>query len=389
MSDITVVSAPIFYSYGISGTPIITYRLRDPSLDITFNCLDYDNASQAEQGVIKYSYDISGALLGIYFVAPEISYSYNLSGSARTTLVVRADPIIYSYGLSSDRLGVTLKESYRSWIAWSKIGQLDFSIDSSNSSGYRPMDFPGEIYAILKKDRGVVIYGENGIRLSQPAGLVWGLAELLNEGTKGKGAQVNCEGMHFFITRAGHLYSFGDQLARIGYSEFLAALVNPVMSYDGLNKLIYIADGTRGFVYSIREGSLSKGPVNATSFSYRDATSYLWGPAAIAKPTIGFTTEILDFGTRKSKTIFSVEASMNVDAVTSVRIAYRNDVRGSFSLTPWANFVPSGFAYLPCYGKEFMVSFSCASWQTFKIDMFKINGVIEGFSFLDTARRER
>lgn len=359
--------------------------------NIYFDCNAYGADGELNQGRLSFGTSISGSLLSTFQdAATTLSFSPSISGTGVAGQAFTSSTLSFSFSLKTDSADITVEPLKDAWVAWSKIGYLDFTIDRTNAAGERPLDWTGDIYDILKLGNGVAVYGQNGVSLMKPHDITYDLNTIHKIGTKGKQAQININNaIHYFIDRTGDLYQLDNGLKNLGYSEFLSTLTAPVMSYDPANQYIYICDGTYGFVYSPLEDSLTKGPINVTGFGYRSGTSYVFSPAAITLPTVAFTTGVFDFGTRKEKTIFNLEISSDLDQTVQIAIMYRNSISGSFSTTPWATVTPRGIAYLPCYGIEFKFKFQVSTYTAFNLDMLKINGIIHGFSFVDSLRKER
>ena len=123
---------------------------------------------------------------------------------------------------------------------------------------------------------------------------------------------------------------------------------SPVMSYDAENELVYICDGTLGYVYSPRDKSLGSGPINITGVSSQGGTLYVVSPATILMPDFENCTDIYDFGTRKLKTVFSLEYGTDVEAIMQAKIDYRLDKAVEFSQTSWHDVDEKGFANITC-----------------------------------------
>jgi hypothetical protein len=119
------------------------------------------------------------------------------------------------------------------------------------------------------------------------------------------------------------------------------------MSFDELNQLIYICDGILGYVYSVRDKSLGKGPTNVTGVGYQSGVSYVTAPATITVPTFSMCTDIYDLNSRKNKTIFSLEIGTDLSSALYAAIDYRLDKSVAFATTPYAIVNPNGVAVLP------------------------------------------
>ncbi len=358
---------------------------RNPDLDITYNCLGFDRFGNRDQGVLKFDAEISGIWLNKTIYTNSIDFDMVISADYISGSLIDADDIAFGMSISGDFI---LEMPKNSWVKWSDIGSLDFTIGHDNVAGERPMEWTGPVYDIIKLNAGVIVYGSNGIAMMTPKDNIYGYTTLLSIGTLGRHAQIGTNTMHWFVTNEGELYELSDSLKKIGYSEFLSDMSGIVLTHDEENNLLYLCDGTSGYVYNYITKSMGAGPVNITGFGRKTGTNYITSPEAIIIPTIEFTTNTYDMGTRKEKTIFNLEISTEVAQTMSCAVQYRVNHTAAWVTSPWVNFTSRGIAYLPCYGIEFRFKFKMATWADFSIDQLKVNGIIHGFSFLDTVRKE-
>jgi len=274
------------------------------------------------------------------------------------------------------------------WVKWSNIGHLDFTIWRDNIAGERPVDWKGWIYAIKKLESKVVVYGQNGVSILSPVGNVYGLQTIHPIGLRGKQAVCGSEFEHFFVDKNGRLFRHADKLDRLDYSEYLNTLAaSVVLSYDIENGLVYICDGTSGYVYSITDKSLGKGPGNVTGVGSQDGTLLVTSPAAIVIPTFELCTDIYDLGSRKYKTLKSIEIGTDETLDLWATVDFRLDRREDFTTLAWRKVNPSGIAYIPCFGTEFRFRLKMLTYAYFELDYIKVNGVIHGYSYLDSYNR--
>ena len=392
MPNINIDADSLDFGFNIKGV-FSSYPAasRNPDLDIIYDCTGFDRFGDRDQGVLPFDMEISGSWLNVNIYPDDLDFDLSISGTFVDGTVIDTDSLDFSLSISGDFI---LGPVQTSWVYWSDIGNLDFKIDeddSSNQAGERPMEWSGVIYDILKLNDGVIVYGSNGIAEMKPVSNAWSYRRVSSIGTRGRNAQISNHNnsKHWFIDAVGQLWEVGDGVSKLDYSEFLVGLFNPVISINEKDEVLYICDGTNGYVYSYNDKSLGEGPVDVTGYRYKDSTTYVTAPGSITIPTIEFTTGIYDFGSRKEKTIFNLEISTAASNVMQAAIDYRINIEDSFVQTPWVEFNPSGFAILPCYGREFRFKFKMADYESFKIDQFKVNGVIHGFSFLDTTRKER
>ena len=356
----------------IKGVPTQSSELGDPDplLDITFNCLGFGPDGEPYQGVLYGYATISGSkslLSGTTLTAGAAS----ISGTAIWGSVSSATLTAYAT-ISGELLLEGLKKN---WIAWSKIGSMDFTIDRTNVAGTRALDWPGWIYCVKKLGSKAVVYGENGVSFLIPSGVAYGLQTIHRIGLKSKNAVAGTEDAHFFIDNKDQLFSLSDGLEKLDYSEYLTVLTDPVLSFDIEANLLYICDGTYGFVYSPIDKSLGEGPVNVTGISSQGGTLYVAAPAAITTPVFEICTDIHDLGTRKNKTIFELEFGTNLEGTLQAAIYYRRDFNGTFTTTPWYGVTERGSVFITAMGREFMFRAKALELEYFEMDYLKINGI--------------
>ena len=287
----------------------------------------------------------------------------------------------------------------RSWVKWSNIGSADFTIWKDNIAGERPLDWKGWVYEIKKLGNKVVVYGENGVSLLAPSGNTFGLLSIHRIGLKGRQAVAGNDKVQFFVDKSGQLHSLGETVMKssmfeasiypekLDYSEYIASMNDVVLSWDELNSLLYICDGISGYVYSPDSKSLGSGPINVTGIGTQDGELYVAASSAIAIPTFELCTDIYDMGSRKNKTISSIEIGTDATNNLWASIDYRLDKAGAFSTLAWHRVNPNGTVTIPCFGVEFRFRLKMTTYEYFEIDYIKVNGVIHNYSYLDSYAR--
>lgn len=288
---------------------------------------------------------------------------------------------IHSYGFTPESIGTNL-------LWWSDIGSMSFTINRRNLAGCRRVDWGGWIYSIRKLGGKVAVYGEEGVSLLTPSGNTYGLNTIYKVGIKGRQAVCGDDNEHYFVDKAGRLFSVTDKLEKLDYSEYLSTLSSSiVMSFDALSRRIYICDGILGFVYDIDSKSMCLGYPTITG-----ADSINGVPAVAAYGTITplpfvICTDVYDFGTRKNKTIYNIE--FGVDLVNSLwaSVDYRLEKSSAFVTTNSVLVTSKGVAHIPCYGVEFRFKLYNTAYESFKLDYIKINGIIHNYSYLDNPER--
>jgi len=383
----TLIASPLEFSLTLAGSPSVAVIETDPSLNTYFNCNWTDVDGEPELGWLKFGFTLEGELADTYFSASELPFAFGLSATYGVGQVVSASELAFAFGLGGD---ATTLEIQSAWVYWSDIGNLDFTIDRSNVAGKMPLDNAGFVYDLLKLQNSVIAYCANGIVQLVPRDIAWGQAPISRIGTAGRFAQTGDDKQHWFIDRNGVLWHMTNEgPSYLGYSEFFSVMTDPVISWDQDNDLLYVCDGTYGYVYSVKYSSLAKGPTNVSGVSSFGGSTFLYAPDTVTIPAGGFSTSLMDFGTRKEKTIFNLEIGCDLSSSVEAKISYRTHMDVVMVDTPTVQFTPRGIAYLPCYGIEFMFHLDVTTQEDFHLDWFKVNGVIHGFSFLDTVRKER
>jgi hypothetical protein len=303
-----------------------------------------------------------------------ISGGYNVGGTVGDTLT----------GIGSISGTLLLLSPRKNWVQWAKFGSVDFSKDKTNKSGDIPLDWSGYVWKIMPLGNTPVAYGENGVSVlaksSTKFGFTYGYKTIYTVGLKGKGAAIGLKDnlAHFFIDAEGQLWKLSEKLELLDYSEFLSPMTGSkiVMSLDENTGLIYICDGTYGFIYNVRTGSMTSGPVNVSGIGIRDGSLYVVAPTTISIPSFEKWTDIHDMKTRKTKTIEALEIGVDLSIEMQASIEWRMNKTTAFSRLPWVYVSPRGVAHLFCTGIEFRFGLKTATYADFEIDHLSIIGVI-------------
>lgn len=352
---------------------------RNPDLDQIFYCNYTDVHGNKDAGIPEIEISIQGTWLNVNIVADPIVITISQEGTYPSNIFVSSDPIEISLSIATSAEDFYTENIKSNWIKWSNIGQMDFTIGRDNIAGERPLDWKGWIYAIKKMGGRAIVYGKNGISALIPSGNAWGLQTIYRIGLKGKNAIAGDESIHFFIDNKDQLFSLSESLQKLDYSEYLSVLTNPVLSYDLETGLLYICDGTYGFVYNYANKSLGKGPVNITGISSQNGTLYAVSPTTITTPPLEICTDIYDMGTRFGKTIYSLEIGTDLDGILQAAIDYRLDKAATFTQTGWFTVDKRGVVYITAYGREFRFRIRNLKWEYFEIDHIIINGEVHRY----------
>ena len=358
---------------------IITPNPRDPALDITFDCLSNSNA-----GVLVATGSIHGTWINISVTASVLTTTLSIhgtygsgiivSGLLSLTLSLRPGELDTVYVPFTTMAGV-------SWIKWSNIGDIDFTIGRDNVAGERPLDWRGTVYSIKKLGTRVVVYGAGGVSILTPADNTYGMTTIYRVGLKGKGSVTGDDSKHFFIDTAGKLWKLTDSLKLLGYEEYLSVLdANVTMSYNPVTNLVYISDDSAGYIYDVATGDLGGGFANLTAIGYQAGTTYV-GAVAASLTSIPFEicTDIYDLGTRSSKTIYSLEFGVDLTKALYAAIDYRRSKAASFVTTAWTLVSPNGKVFITAWGREFRFRVKTLTYEAFELDYITVNGVANAY----------
>ena len=374
MADLVIASTPAIcfcVARGVaSQTPA---QPRDTGLDRIFNCMGVDTPGLGLVVVNAYGsipfvlFDADGVVVVTGYGTPNWG---SVQGEIGVVKVI-------------GKGGLTLEISKKSWVQWSDIGSIDFTIWKDNVAGERPMDWRGWAWKVRKLYERVVVYGENGVSNLVPSGTNWGLDTVYRIGLKGKNAMAGNEKVHYFIDNIGQLFMNGQGktkleyggLTRLGYEEYLSSLrSNVVLTFDEMNDILYICDGVQGFVY--RNGSLGKGPVNITGLGYQGGIQYIVSPGTIVTRIPEICTDTYDLETRKGKSITSLEIGIDTDVELQASIKYRLGLDEGFKQTGWYDVDNRGQVFIPCFGYEFQFLFRTLAYEWVRPDYIKVNGKV-------------
>ena len=345
---------------------------RNPAFDVTYYCIESD--------WLDFNITIEASLeLVSISDANTLDFDVELSGFLVNGAAFNGTFDDFKLALNAD---FYIQYPRTNWVKWSKIGEFDFTQDKTNLAGEMPMDWAGDVYAIGKLDRNLVVYGSGGISILQPAENVFGKAILLPLGLKAKGA-VSCQlNFHLFITSDGCLWKLSDKLEKLGYEEFLSTLSNPTISYDIVHKLAYICDGISGYIFNCEVNSMGKGPANITGIGYFNGIQYVMASGAIVPLDAYIITHPIDFANRSFKALSEVEVGGEFDSDLLLGVSYRNDTTGDFSAPVWFSVTMEGRAFPNFFGKEFQ--FHLSTTENIRLDYLKVKGMFADFNPIDS-----
>lgn len=377
---INVTASPLVVTLQLPQTVLHQWpnAARDEDLDLTYD-VGYTNNTDT-----SITITLHGTWLSLGMSDSVMTVTVTLDADWAPSAMLNVDAHLdVTLDLIAD---VSFELPKSNWIKWSNIGSLDFTIWKDNVAGERPMPWNGWVYGIRKLGGQVMVYGEHGVSMLKPSSYNWGLASVTNVGVLSKTAICGNEAVHYFIDAKYRLCRMIEKLDVLGYDEFISAMANPVLSYDDELGRVFVCDGSVGYVYSESNKGFGRGPANITGF----APGYVAASGAIVDLPFEICTDIYDMGTRKDKTIMEVDFGFYTTYPVWAAIDWRKDKSEAFATTPWTRVNPNGRAALPCWGREFRFRLKLYTYDAdFKLDYFKVNGVLHNYSFLDSFLRGR
>jgi hypothetical protein len=327
---------------------------------------------------------LKGASISRNFDASTLVSYPVLKGSAHAGTSIICGKFVDTQSLKM--LSISIGTPSINWIKWSEIGSLDFTITQGNVAGEMPLAWKGPIYAVIKMGKSIAVYGENGISTLFPVQNNWGMKTINKTGVLCKTAVWGSEEEHFFIDNNYNLFKNSDQgISLLGYSEFLSQLTNPSIVFEPINRILYISDGTLGFMYDIDYNSFASGPANITGCGMQDDVRYITtDDNSYLQIPFHICTDAYDFGNRKPKTITKIDIGTNIASGNLIAmIEYRVSNTSSFVPTSWVRVNPDGVAHIPCYGIEFKFHIKSLTFKDIKIDYLTISGNFHQFTYLE------
>jgi hypothetical protein len=340
---------------------------RNTDLDVTLQSDSYE-----------LSISIHGELISTSIALDYIPIEISIEGRLAGDILISAGYVPIELSIVG---GPTAQPGFENWVAWSRIGYLDFELHEDNEAGRMPLDWRGEVWEIIKLGNlSAVAYGDNGVTILSPKGNAYGKATIHRIGILCKESVVGNEREHFFVDKTSRLYRLTEQgLEMLDYSEYLSMMINPRLTMDSLDRILYISDGFRGYVYGVDSKSFGEGPKNITGFGTVNGTKYVASTGAITIPKFNICTDIYDLGTRKPKTINKIEIGTDLTDDLKAMVESRRSIKDSFIESRWVLVNPSGIAIIPCYGVEFKFHIKSYKREYLEIDYLKIHGHIHEF----------
>lgn len=245
------------------------------------------------------------------------------------------------------------------WVAWSKVGEADFTPDDSNLAGFAPMPFAGAVLAVRPLGDRVVVYGEDGIAVlthhMDPVP-TWGVTPIASVGLCGPGAVGGDLLNHVFVDARGDLWRLqaGGAPERLGYREFLAPLGADIMvSLDPMESEVYISGPETAYVLTRTGlGQVARGVTSCA----RVDDQLVAVATDLSDEAHRFTTDAMDMGVRGIKTLSAVEVGTSSPELAQVQVQPRYARHEDWQTTKWMRINKEGWAVPMVSGVEFRVA---------------------------------
>lgn len=214
-----------------------------------------------------------------------------------------------------------------------------------NEMGYMPMNWRGQVLAVLPLGKDVIVYGEDGItRLYQANATVptYGREDLIFEGIPNRGAVGGDDKEHLCVLNSGEIYKIqeGGLIERLDYATYFSGLTtNEIrISVDPtIGKRRYFICGNASGIttYTINQYGLSK---VAAQLELTSTALFSGGIVGIytdlADTGVVIDTSIFDLGNRGIKTIREIELGLNTASDMIIRVTVYASMGTSDSLIP-------------------------------------------------------
>ena len=370
--DTNLVADPIIitlYQKGIlSWSPA---RGIDPDLDQSF-----------EVGPIEITLTQEGSMFTVSIDNSVITITLSQQGEYIEGTLITADPIELT--VVPNFAYYVIGKVICNWVSWSKVGRPDFTLDESNVAGKMPMRWTGCVYKIIRLNDSVVVYGSGGISIMIRKENVWGMETIRDIGIVSKDAAIGNKSEHYFVDSSNKLFKLNNEgLTLLDYSEYLEDLTDLVLSLDEDTGLLYLCDGTYGFVYDTKNNSFGQGPPQVTGIGNKSGTKYSIGPEDIEVPKLNIKTDIYDLGSRNNKTIKELQIGTDLGNKLEAMVEYRLRNDEEFRTTPWVKVSPNGMAHVPCFGLEFRFNLRAKIYEDIAIDYIKVMGTIHNYDYFN------
>lgn len=261
-------------------------------------------------------------------------------------------------------------------VAWTKIGSLEWEFTLGNEVGWAPMPWMGQVLGLLPLGKEIVVYGSNGLVKLAPSKepvATFGAQDFGDIGVLNRNCFAGDTTAQLFVGTDYNLYFVmperalsgeGKLPSRLGYSQWMSKLDNPIVTFDPSHRHWWIGDAKHCYVFT--EDGLGESSETPTHLSRYDGQ--LLGLTVSHHPHKAIvTTGPISFDSRGIKTLMCVEGDISsktkVYGSTLFRTNYDREVRESKSIL----LDPRG-AYFPVIsGTEIQVRLQTEDFHNFRL----------------------
>lgn len=314
---------------------------------IVFDEVEYD----ADMSAMMYPID----LISFFCIAGNPSYALNDKGLVTTEL-----PRCKSFTSYKGQLlaGGFLSDEDKGIVAWSKIGTIDFTIDSTNTAGVIDLtSIAGRVEKIGTLGNNIIAYCLNGVVVLKPAGNGFGIDHIICYNGIKIGNHVCCtDEAHLFILDNGYAHIVkhhpikGIEILSLGNLYFDDT---KRVYFDARNKLFCIEKATITFLTDL-QGRLTTTNLVSVIGSITNSAIYLHNDCQLERAfkDSSFLVLLGDFGVRANKTLTMIQViggEIDIPKVSYVSCLdeHLNDHKINYKMTK------QGVAYIAIYGGSF------------------------------------
>ena len=331
--------------------------------DVMFNCKANNYA-----GILIATADIQGNVLDGGYELDDLELAVTASITAEVPLSGLHDDALLMCTSSITGVAVA-NDLMKSWVAWSKIGQVSFELDLVNDAGFKAMAWQGYVYKTIKLGKNAIVYGSGGVTIAFPVkepAPTFGFKNVLTIGVKNKEACTGNEFVHFFVDKLGCLYKLNEEgLERLGYEEFLLPLVNPVLIWDTSLRRLHISSASVGYIYN--DKALGGGFAGLTGLYRVNNVLTAVAPADITADPVSIVTDIIDFNQRGMKCIENINWGVFADETLQAAIDYRFKKDTAFVTSDWTTLNDEGVSHQKVGGIDFRFRLKSTVHGTFDL----------------------
>lgn len=264
------------------------------------------------------------------------------------------------------------------YVAWSKIGQLDWEYSLGNEVGWAPMMWQGKILALRPLLKEIVVYGTNGIAKLSPQKdpvTTYGVQDFGDIGLLSDRCVDGDYTHHLFLGNDYNLYLVeperalsqeGREPKRLGYSHLMRSLVDPIITFDPAYSQWWIGDANKCYVFTGRAlGEVSETPSHLNRLDGR-----LWGfSQAHGGPKAIIETGPITFNSKGIKTLMAVEVDAELlgTQVLLGQASWKSSYQKDFRRGKKIRLDPRGAFFPILAGTEFKLLVESPRYEDFQL----------------------